>query len=46
MKVLLIISLLTLSSCSLVQLMPSSDCQYIEYVRVDNLVTVKAECEL
>jgi len=42
----LIVILMSLSACSLVQLLPSSDCQYVEYVRVNNLVTVKAECEL
>jgi metal-sulfur cluster biosynthetic enzyme len=37
---------LTLSGCSLVQLLPSSSCQYVEYVRVDNVVNVKAVCNI
>jgi metal-sulfur cluster biosynthetic enzyme len=45
-KLLLVTLCLTLSGCSLVQLLPSSSCHHIEYVRVDNVVNVKAECEI
>lgn len=46
MKLLLVMLCLTLSSCSLVQWLPSSNCEYVEYVRVQNQVSVKAECQV
>jgi len=41
----LIFSILS-TGCSLVQLLPSSNCDYVEYVRVGNHVTAKVECEV
>jgi hypothetical protein len=42
----IILSCLLLSSCSLVQWFPSSNCEYVEYVRFKNHVDIKAECDL
>lgn len=46
MKLLLVTLCLTLSSCSLVQWLPSTNCEYVEYVRVQKQVSVKADCEV
>lgn len=35
-----------LTGCSLVQWLPSSNCDYVEYKRVSRDVTVYAECEV
>lgn len=46
MKLLLVMLCLILPSCSLVQWLPSSNCEYVEYIRVQNQVSVKAECQV
>lgn len=46
MKTLLILLSLALSSCSIVQWLPSSNCQHVKYERLLNHVSVSAECEV
>lgn len=38
--------IILLSGCSLVQWLPSSACDYVEYKRVTSHVTVYAECDI
>lgn len=42
----IILLCLLLSGCSLVQWLPTSNCQKVEYIRIDTHVSVKAECEV
>lgn len=42
----LIAAMLVLPGCSLVQWLPTSSCEYVEYLRVGDQVTVKAECRV
>lgn len=47
MKLLILgLVLLGLTSCSLVQWMPTSDCQEIYYQRIDNEVSLEAKCRV
>jgi hypothetical protein len=34
------------TGCSLVQFLPSSSCEYVEYIRVGDQVEVKASCRV
>lgn len=45
-KMCLFFIILSTQGCSLVQWLPSTNCEYIEYVRVQNQVSVKADCEV
>lgn len=45
-KMCLIFAILSTQACSLVQWLPSSNCDYVEYVRFKNHVDIKAECEV
>jgi hypothetical protein len=44
--VILICLFLLSTGCSIVQWIPSSNCDYVEYIRVGNEVNVKAECKV
>jgi hypothetical protein len=46
MKLITLCLALLLSGCSLVQFMPSSACEYINYERIGDKVTLKAECDV
>jgi hypothetical protein len=43
MKLLLVTLLVTLTGCSLVQLSPTMNCQYLKYERIQNEASVIAE---
>lgn len=45
-KMCLFFIILSTQGCSLVQWLPSSNCEYVEYVRVQNQVSVKADCQV
>lgn len=43
MKLLLVTLLVTLSGCSLVQLSPTMNCQYLKYERLQDVASISAE---
>lgn len=45
-KMCILFAILSTQACSLVQWLPSSNCDYVEYIRFKNHVDIKAECEI